>query len=238
MTSANATSSGFGFNEVEATKRTSVVFVTCQRRRPRYNDGEIIKDDHWHGTRYTGTVKGLLRVGLIEEHMLPGRPGRNKTSVTLSPSSWGMGFIDRIRIEKRTENIYAVYAPVRKEEAERRWKTRMAENEAEIQKEQADKFKANAISSLRTALRWARGQLITEDGYRFDDETLCDFEQVADELMNALKDGQILKSYQAVVTAPLATKSSHPQSDLQLQRFLRSVTSDSSLVQDEKREGV
>lgn len=227
-----------GFNDVQATKETSVVFIACPPRRHKHNDHEIIKEDHWHGTHYTGTAKALLSVGLIEEHMLPGRPGRNKTSVTLPPSSWGIGFIDRIRVVKRTENIFVVYASIRREEANRRWEIRMAESEAERQKEQADKFKEKATQTLSFALRVARDQLITEDGYCFDDETLCAFEQAAEEFMDLLKNGEILLACQTTAMEPIPTKSHKPQSDLQLQRFLKNVTSDLSLVQNEKPEGL
>ncbi|CAL63135.1 Hypothetical protein HEAR3026 [Herminiimonas arsenicoxydans] len=240
MAFAHINSSFFVFNDAQVTKETGVAFIECPpyRQRHKHNDKEIIKEDHWHGTRYTGTVKARLLVGLIEDHMLPGRPGRNKTSVTLTPSFWKADFIDRVRINKRTDNVFIVYVAFSKEESHRRWELVRAEMENMRQKEQAEKFKASAIQSLSFGLRLARDSLIAEDGYGFDDETLCAFEQAAEEFMDVLKNGEIMLASQDVATESAPTKSPKPQSDLQLQRFLKNITSDLSLVQNEKPEGL
>lgn len=238
MAIANGTSLRLGFDDAQVTKETGIAFVACPeyRHRRKYNDHEIIKEESWHGTRYTGTAEALLRVCLIEEHMLPGRPGRNKTSVTLRSASWSAGLIDRVRIQKRTEKIYVVYVVFRKEEANRRWEICRKEMESERLKKRAEEVKKTALERLSFGLLLARNGLISE-GYSFDDETLCDFEQLAEGLVDILENGEVIPTCQ-VAAGSVAIGLPKPQPDAQLQRFLQKVTSDFSLVQNEKQEGL
>lgn len=108
-------------------------------------------------------------------------------------------------------------------------------------------FKEKACSGARSALGLAKAYLIeaelcragSEPGkLRFDDETLCDFERVAAELEDILHKGEIRSDDDDDEEAIVAASAPACRADIPLQNFLKSVTSDLSLVEHEKPEGV
>jgi hypothetical protein len=98
-------------------------------------------------------------------------------------------------------------------------------------------FKEKAFKGVRAGLSFAKSYLFEIDGYRFDDETLCDFERVAAELEDIVRNGEIRSESDGDEEIAANDSSSVRKSDIPLQNFLRSVTSDLSLVENERPEG-
>jgi len=65
---------------------------------------------------FTGVAADLVAAGVVEEHMLPGQPGRNKTSVTLGRR----GDPDDIQIRRLSKKRFKVRKGIPAEERRRR----------------------------------------------------------------------------------------------------------------------
>lgn len=82
--------------------------------------------------RYFGTADALIQAGIVEEHMLPGQPGRNKVCVTLNgkrgQQAGGPGYI---QIQRTGKNRFVVTKGLDQAEQERRTAERDAKEEAE-----------------------------------------------------------------------------------------------------------
>lgn len=99
------------------------------------NQEDEVRKEEW-GPRldvYTGTAAALIKAGIVEEHMLPGQPGRNKTCVTFKGppglGRYGEGYVQI----KRHGSKFSVRKCVSAEETARR----MAEQETIAQQSAA-----------------------------------------------------------------------------------------------------
>lgn len=83
----------------------------------KYTADEVRKTECYWGDYYQGTAEALVNAGLVEMHMLPGQPGRNKVSITFDRRRDEVEGISKITKQGR---IYTVFVRVSKEERDRR----------------------------------------------------------------------------------------------------------------------
>lgn len=201
---------------------------------------------------YTGAPHVLIAAGIIAADMLPGQPGRGKTR-----SRIGEGTPDWMRIRLKNGRHIIVTKGITKEESDRRHAeqnpARDNERESsapgfadhilseydrrrmeEARTRSPAEFKEKYMSTLRGALRMVR-HVIDNDGFdTIDHETICDFEKCAEEMTDILKGAEILKAIDRPVIPDSEASECEMKSDVSLQRFIKSVSSDLSLVDNEK----
>lgn len=235
-------------NEIEPSPLYKLEPMPTERRKGKrlLQRGVIFYYDAYHGTYFKGPASCLLAAGLVQYHMLPGQPGRNKTSQTIAPSEVPNG--REIKVFRRSTYLFEVYLPYPREEQQRRLEkmheerqppARTAPVKPNVQlksKEQA--FKDDARSMLKCCLRAVRCSLMQdeEDGLQFDESTLIEFERLAEEMEVLLSDDEHLKVCNASISSE--DRLDMAKKDLQLQAFLQTVALDNSLVKSERREGL
>jgi hypothetical protein len=101
-----------------------------------------------------------------------------------------------------------------------------------------EEFKGRAARSLQTALSFARDVFVSKT-YTFDDESLCDFERVADELQTIIEAAEVraVNEPQAEESGAETASTTRPL-NAALQSFLRDMMSGPSLIDNENPEGV
>jgi hypothetical protein len=104
--------------------------------------------------------------------------------------------------------------------------------------QQRQNFKEQAIDSSKLFLAFARSAIFIENGFRFDNETLAEFERIAGELENVLLDGRIVSCHDDEDEEPIASEVLACKTNAALQSFLLNVTSSRSLVENESQEGL
>jgi hypothetical protein len=101
-----------------------------------------------------------------------------------------------------------------------------------------EEFKGRAARSLQTALDFAREAFVNKT-YSLDDESLCDFEKLTDDLMDIVMGAEVVRADEPEVSVMPAEVSAPTRAlDPALQSFLRKVMNGESLVKNENPEGV
>lgn len=123
---------------------------------------------------YEGAAADLIAAGIIEDNMLPGRPGRNKTSVTIkdddSLGKYGPGYI-QIRMHK---DYYQVRKGIGRAESARRRAEYQAAEEADTKIKKVATPAEQIQSQVSMALRLLNHSLETArtpiSGYALADQ--------------------------------------------------------------------
>lgn len=202
--------------------------VTTARRprRKRIPDGVIYKMEYYHAVYFTGTAETLIAAGLVEEHMLPGQPGRNKTIQRFPPID--DNYKEGMRIARMSNSTFQVGFPFSIREQEQSHAAALAEREAELRAAESKANAVNARKGLSMALNIARRYL---DGYCCDESTLAEFECLAEEMEDLLRED---KPQNTVPADRIAAAKGNPQ----LQAFLQAAVRNLSLVEGKRQEGV
>jgi hypothetical protein len=183
---------------------------------------------------YFGTSAALIAAGLVEEHMLPGQPNRNKVSQSFPSQDgrkWGIGYL---QIFKQNSRIFQLRKGISKDEERRRIAAAGRARQAKEDKQ----FREAVLESFHLHLGIVRMKLVNKQGYGYDDETLGEFERVAEQLEDVLRDGDIAHGLEDEDLADVEENAPACKADASLQSFLKSVTSDLSLVKNEKPEAL
>jgi hypothetical protein len=99
-------------------------------------------------------------------------------------------------------------------------------------------FKDRAISNLRYMLGVARMRFVELGKYSLDDDSICDFERIAEELESLITGAEVQRLDLPEIQSPAESSPTVRLADCALQRFLRDVSCDMSLVENEKPEDV
>jgi hypothetical protein len=97
-------------------------------------------------------------------------------------------------------------------------------------------FKDRALSNFRYMLRVARVRFVEPGKYSLDDDSICEFERIADELESVIAGAEVQRVDIPEIESPTESSPTVRRADCALQRFLRDVSCDMSLVEDEKPE--
>lgn len=207
---------------------------TYRKGGKRLKDGVLYKAEYYNGIYWAGTAETLMAAGLVKEHMLPGQPGRRKTVQSFPPMhhTYDKG----MRIYRRSSRLFEVFMPFPIEYRERREVERAREHEVNRQEDQRIAKLESARKGVATLLIVARGHLLDDGDFLFDESTVCQFEQLAAE-MESLLEGDEPAGNDATTPNP-DSRVTAARNDQQLQSFLRAAAHDSSLIDSEKPEGL
>jgi hypothetical protein len=97
-------------------------------------------------------------------------------------------------------------------------------------------FKDRAISNLRYMLGVARFRFVEPGKYSLDDDSICDFERIVEELESVIAGAEVRRINLPEIESPAESSPTARLADCALQRFLRHVSCDVSLVENEKPE--
>lgn len=109
------------------------------------------KSEYCNFDVFVGSADDLISAGIIERHMLPGQPGRNRTSVTINGDNGGWyrlvnrGNPGYIRIALRSKNTLRVVKGISLKERKRRL---LEEEKREQQREKARQQEKSKLEDL------------------------------------------------------------------------------------------
>ncbi|MDB4873337.1 MAG: hypothetical protein JWL97_4341 [Gemmatimonadales bacterium] len=108
------------------------------------------------------------------------------------------------------------------------------------QKDVADRkdFKDRAVSNLLYMLGLARRRFVEPGKYSLDDDSICEFERIAEQLESVITGAEVHGVDILEIESPAESSPTVRLADCALQRFLRDVSCDMSLVENEKPEDV
>jgi hypothetical protein len=138
--------------------------------------------------------------------------------------------------EEHKARMLALPRPARLASSDSAIEERLSQQERQREAAPRKEFKDQAVHRLQIALDFVREALVNNT-CSLDDESLCDFERIADDLAAIIDGAEVVRLDDPVETpadAPPATRPLNPA----LQSFLRNVMSGASLIENEKPEGV
>jgi hypothetical protein len=145
----------------------------------KFRSDEVRKTEYSWKDVYTGTAVALIKAGVVEEHMLPGQPGRNKTSVTFN----GKSDADYMQIARRGPNVFIVRKGIGEEEHKRRSRLFEERIAANLRKEESspDAIRTAIERAIRDSLCSAAIAFNLVDSnarpYSFDEKTRTEVER-------------------------------------------------------------
>lgn len=144
---------------------------------------------------------------------------------------------EQYELPSATRSMRQSYNAIRKKMARIIRAPEIEEENRQREVKARQEFKEKACELVGSALDLVRIHLREQDGYRFDEETLCDVERLASEIEDIVFDGEVQSdSDDEEITR--ADNSPAYKADMPLQKFLKSVTSNLSLVENEEPEGL
>lgn len=106
----------------------------------------------WWCDRWAGTADQLVEAGVVEKHMLPGQPGRNKSSVTFGKKGNGYG-PDYVQIQRRGRYLFTVRKGISEEEEQLRKERRDKERELERKVSNLNEISEKGPDGIRKILK-------------------------------------------------------------------------------------
>lgn len=209
----------------------------------RYRDGVLYRADYCSCIGFIGTASTLIAAGVVEDHMFPGQPGRNKVSQRFPPlnASYKKGLlitqISRRAFEVSVPFAHTEFLQRRDAWNEKQLATRWEPTSTATPRKKETKTRDKARSLTHFSLKMIRNALLDEDdNLLFDESTICQFEQLAAEMESLLEDDE--PAANDVTTSNPDSRVTAARNDQQLQSFLRAAAHDSSLIDSEKPEGL
>ncbi|MDB5772185.1 MAG: hypothetical protein JWM42_2559 [Burkholderia sp.] len=208
-------------------------------------DDEIAYEQLLNCDSYAGTATALIRAGIIEEHMLPGQPGRGKNIALIEGPDgkrWAVGYIE---ISRKSARLYDVKTGIPGAECVRRELAQQSllqadqsakQVEAAQQRESMelselprshDQYREACVKTLRAHLNIVRDTALAANrfsGYQFDTAALREFDKAAIELLKTLYRGGTVYDPALQERRIVEIKSQSSRLNMPLQNFLQSLS--------------